>query len=64
MYWIFILVSQQLPAGHVRKGAHLVGRRQRLDLAQMRRAELIETGDAEECHGGGDFAFEQFEDSH
>ena len=30
----------------------------------MRRVELIEAGDAEESHGGGDFVFQQFEDSY
>ena len=47
----------------MRKGANLVGRFHRLDLAQVSGAELIEAGDAEEAHGGGDFAFQQFEDS-
>ena len=49
--------SEQLPAGHVRKGAHLVRRSHRLHRGQVRRVELIEAGDAEESHGGGDFAF-------
>ena len=54
---------QQLAAGHVRKGAHLMGGSQRLHFAQVVRVELIQARNPEQSHRRYDFAFEDFKNA-